>query len=68
MEKRVLIAGAGPVGLVTALALAQQGIAVTVLEAETTLAIDQRAGSFHPPTMDMLEPLGIAAEMKKTGI
>ena len=68
MEKRVLIAGGGPVGLVTALALAQQGIPVTVLEAETTLAIDQRAGSFHPPTMDMLEPLGIAAEMKKTGI
>ena len=68
MEKRVLIAGGGPVGLVTALALAQQGIPVTVFEAEATLAIDQRAGSFHPPTMDMLEPLGIAAEMKKTGI
>ena len=68
MDKRVLIAGGGPVGLVTALALARQGIPVTVFEAETTLAIDQRAGSFHPPTMDMLEPLGIAAEMKKTGI
>lgn len=67
-EERVLIAGGGPVGLVTALALAQQGIPVTVFEAEATLAIDQRAGSFHPPTMDMLEPLGIAAEMKKRGI
>ena len=68
MEQRVLIAGGGPVGLVTALALAQQGVPVTVFEAETTLAIDQRAGSFHPPTMDMLEPLGIAAEMKKTAL
>ena len=36
MDKRVLIAGGGPVGLVTALALARQGIPVTVFEAETT--------------------------------
>ena len=67
-KQRVLIAGGGPVGLVTALALAQQGIPVTVFEAEPVLAIDQRAGSFHPPTMDMLDGLGIAGEMKKTGI
>ena len=66
--KRVLIAGGGPVGLVTALALARQGIPVTVFEAEPVLAIDQRAGSFHPPTLDMLEPLGITAEMEKRGL
>ena len=67
-KQRILIAGGGPVGLVTALALAQQGIPVTVFEAEPVLAIDQRAGSFHPPTLDMLDTLGIAVEMKKTGI
>ena len=67
-ETRVLIAGGGPVGLVTALALAKQGIPVTVFEAEPVLAIDQRAGSFHPPTLDMLEPLGVTAEMEKRGL
>ena len=59
MTERVLIAGAGPVGLVAALDLARRGIAVTVVEAEPVLTEDLRASTFHPPTLDMLDALGV---------
>jgi 3-(3-hydroxy-phenyl)propionate hydroxylase len=51
-----------------ALALAKQGIPVIVLEAERGLTRDLRAGSFHPATLDMLEPFGITARMEEMGI
>lgn len=54
----VLIAGAGPVGLVSALALANAGIAVTVFERGPGLTQDLRASTFHPPTLDMLGQFG----------
>ncbi len=54
---RVVIAGAGPVGMVCALALAQRGIAVTVFELEPAPVTDQRAASIHPPTL----PLGLVS-------
>ena len=66
-QERVIIVGAGPVGLTLALALAQQEIPVLVLEAEAALAHDLRAGSFHPPTLDMLAPLGVTEEMLARG-
>jgi 3-(3-hydroxy-phenyl)propionate hydroxylase len=68
MESPVLIVGAGPVGLITALVLAQQGIASRVIEAEPGLTIDLRAGTFHPPTLEMLDGIGVAAEMRALGI
>jgi 3-(3-hydroxy-phenyl)propionate hydroxylase len=54
----VLIVGAGPVGLVSALTLATAGIAVTVLERNAECMEDLRASTFHPPTLDMLERFG----------
>src|SRR5262245_206583 len=51
-----------------ALALGRQGIPVIVLEAEQNLARDLRAGSFHPATLDMMEPFGITARMEQEGI
>jgi len=64
----VVIAGAGPTGLMCALALARQGIAVIVCEAEPGLTHDLRAGSFHPPTQEMMAPYGITARMHETGL
>ncbi len=64
----ILIAGAGPVGLTAALALADAGVAVQVLEAASGLADDLRASTFHPPTLDMLERFGITAGLLAQGL
>jgi 3-(3-hydroxy-phenyl)propionate hydroxylase len=67
-EDRVLIAGAGPVGLVAAAALVRRGIAVTVLEAGSELSSESRASTFHPPTLDMLDELGVAGPLIDQGL
>lgn len=67
-QAQVMIAGAGPVGLLTALVLAQQGVACTVIEAEPHLTKDLRAGTFHPPTLEMLDQVGVTAAMLALGI
>ncbi len=54
-----IIVGAGPVGLVSALRLARMGLPSIVLEAADTFPIDLRASTFHPPTLDMLDDLGV---------
>ena len=41
---QVIVVGAGPVGLLAALALAKQDVSVLVLEAEPGLTADLRAG------------------------
>ncbi len=64
----VVVAGAGPTGLMTALALGKQGIPVIVLEAGPGLAHDLRAATFHPPTLEMMAPYGLSARMLETGI
>src|SRR5207247_852274 len=64
----VLVVGAGPVGLATALSLAHQGVPVQVIEAEPALTLDQRAGSYHPPTLEMLAPFGVTEAMHEIGI
>jgi hypothetical protein len=62
---RVLIAGAGPVGLVAAAKLVRSGVPVTVFEAGHNLSEESRTSTFHPPTLDMLHELG-AARQKAT--
>lgn len=67
MTLPVLIAGAGPVGLVAAASLVRRGIPVTVLEAEPALPVELRASTFHAPTLDMLDDLGAARPMIAQG-
>src|SRR5262245_2675737 len=64
---RVLIAGAGPVGLCAAAALADAGIPVTVLEAEPRLPENLRASTFQPPTLDMLARFGADRQLIDMG-
>ena len=68
IDAPVLISGAGPVGLVTALVLAQHGVASIVVEAEPQLTYDLRAGTYHPPTLEMLDKVGVTDEMLAKGI
>jgi 3-(3-hydroxy-phenyl)propionate hydroxylase len=65
---RVIVVGGGPVGLVSALGLALQDIPVLVLESQPSLFKDLRAGSFHPPSLEVLEPLGVTKKLLETGI
>jgi 3-(3-hydroxy-phenyl)propionate hydroxylase len=65
--ERVLIAGAGPVGLTAALALARRGIPVTVLEAGDKIFDDPRAGTIHPPTLELFAESGVTDAMLARG-
>lgn len=63
-EPQVIIVGAGPVGLVTALGLAQGGIRVLVLEKNSIEVPPQWRGStIHPPTLAIFDKLGLADEI-----
>ncbi|MFD3677025.1 FAD-dependent oxidoreductase [Streptomyces sp. NPDC058613] len=65
---RVIVVGAGPVGLTAALVLARSGVAVTVVESGTELAAESRASTFHPPTLDMLAELEVADALVARGL
>ncbi|MDB5569000.1 MAG: monooxygenase FAD-binding protein [Hyphomicrobiales bacterium] len=64
----VIVAGGGPVGLCLALLLSRAGISVRVFEAEPAISLDLRASTFHPPTLDMLEPYGVTADLVSRGL
>jgi 3-(3-hydroxy-phenyl)propionate hydroxylase len=68
IEERVLIAGAGPVGLTAAANLVRGGVPVTVFEAGPDLSEESRASTFHPPTLDMLDRLGAAEPLIAQGL
>ncbi|MGX9389504.1 FAD-dependent oxidoreductase [Nitrobacteraceae bacterium UC4446_H13] len=68
VEDRVFVAGAGPIGMVAAANLAMRGVPVTVFEASPTLSSESRASTFHPPTLDMLDKLGVADDLIKEGL
>ena len=65
---RILVAGAGPVGLVAATYLAKRGIPVTLVETEPELGNELRASTVHPPTLDMMEEFGITEQIIEQGL
>jgi 3-(3-hydroxy-phenyl)propionate hydroxylase len=65
---KVVVAGAGPVGTVAAYLLAEQGIDVLLTEAREGCALDLRASTFHPPTLEMLDQIGITAKLIEMGL
>ena len=65
---RIYVVGAGPVGAVMTLALARRGIPVTLIESNPGPVDDQRAATVHPPTIEMLEELGIEKDGWETGL
>ena len=64
----VVIAGAGPVGCTVALYLASNNIPVILLEEQPDLPEDLRASTFHPPTLDQLNDLGVVDQMIAAGL
>jgi 3-(3-hydroxy-phenyl)propionate hydroxylase len=68
---RVIVIGAGPVGLCLSLALAQQGISVSVIEAlgeDNFLEQVPRAGTNHPATLEMFDRIGLYERLEPRGI
>jgi 3-(3-hydroxy-phenyl)propionate hydroxylase len=65
---RVIVVGAGPVGLTAALALGKRGIPSVLLEAEPAPVMELRGSTFHPPTLDLLDDFGIVPRMIEVGL
>lgn len=67
-EERVIIVGAGPVGLVAAACLGKAGIKTVILELHHELPKDLRASTFHPPTLDILDRFGVTPRLIERGL
>jgi 3-(3-hydroxy-phenyl)propionate hydroxylase len=68
---RVIVIGAGPVGLCLALRLAQQEVPVVVIEAlgqDNFLEQVPRAGTNHPATLELFDAIGLYAKLEPRGI
>src|ERR1700675_768969 len=68
---RVVVIGAGPVGLCLSLALAQEGVPVTLIEAlgdDNFLEQVPRAGTNHPATLEMYDRIGLYQKLEPRGI
>jgi 3-(3-hydroxy-phenyl)propionate hydroxylase len=68
---RIVVIGAGPVGLCLALALAQADLKVCLIEAlgdDNFLEQVPRAGTNHPATLEMYDRLGLYEKLEPRGI
>jgi 2-polyprenyl-6-methoxyphenol hydroxylase-like FAD-dependent oxidoreductase len=63
----VLVVGAGPVGLWTALLLAEAGIEVILIDQEERTAARSYACALHPQTLARLQRLGLAEALLEQG-
>jgi 3-(3-hydroxy-phenyl)propionate hydroxylase len=70
-SSQVIVVGAGPVGLCLALALAQQGVRVCLIEAlgdDNFLEQVPRAGTNHPATLELYDRIGLYDKLEPRGI
>ncbi|KAE8415638.1 hypothetical protein BDV36DRAFT_285210 [Aspergillus pseudocaelatus] len=64
---KVIVVGAGPVGLLTVLRLAQSGVYVDVLEKEEKLNVTPRACSYYAAALHALQRAKVLDDVKKAG-
>src|SRR6266852_3052458 len=67
-DRRVLIAGGGPVGLLCAWRLGRLGLPVRLFEENEAPQADPRAATTHPATLDLLSEDGLADDMARVGL
>jgi 3-(3-hydroxy-phenyl)propionate hydroxylase len=65
---RVVVVGAGPVGLAAAIDLAQQGVAVTLLDEDDTVSIGSRGLCYAKRTLEVLDRLGVGDAVVAKGV
>src|ERR1041384_6883851 len=63
----VLIVGAGPTGLLTALILAHAGIQVNIIDKEERSAARSYACALHPRALKLLDGFGLIDELLANG-
>lgn len=63
----VLVVGAGPVGMLTALLLEEAGLQVTLIDEEWRSGVHSYACALHPHTIELMDRLGLSAEVLKQG-
>lgn len=68
MATQVLIIGAGPSGLVLAIALARRGIAVRIIDKNSGPGLASRAMAVHARTLEFYRQLGFAEVVINQGI
>lgn len=64
----VIVVGAGPVGLATAIDLAQQGVPVVLVDDDCSLSTGSRAICFSKRSLDIFDRLGCGQQMVDKGI
>jgi 3-(3-hydroxy-phenyl)propionate hydroxylase len=67
-DRRVLISGGGPVGLLCAWLLGRKGIPVRLFDENDGPQVDPRAATTHPATLDLLSEDGLADDMARVGL
>lgn len=67
-QPSILIAGAGPTGLVLALALARRGVAFRLIDAEPGPGAQSRAMAVHARTLEFYRQFGFADEVVAEGM
>src|SRR4026209_2927573 len=66
-DAEVLIVGAGPVGMFSALLLAENGFRVRVIDKESNTAARSYACALHPGTVKLLWQAGLPPNVLKEG-
>lgn len=66
-QSTVIIVGAGPVGMITALGLAQAGLDVTLIESHADIIPEPRAMTYHWAVHEGMQKLGLLDEMIEEG-
>jgi 3-(3-hydroxy-phenyl)propionate hydroxylase len=67
-SRPVVVVGAGPVGLVAAIDLAQQGVPVVVLDDDCTVSVGSRAICYAKRTLEILDRLGCGEAIASRGV
>ena len=66
-NRRILIAGGGPVGLLCAWLIGRHGLPLRLFDNNRALQVDPRAATTHPATLDLLDD-ALVCDMARVGL